>query len=54
VIPATGRAPRWLAATGSCLFPGSEDAMSWNVGDHGFDMTLSAEVPQMIQANLRP
>ena len=31
---------------GSCLFPDSEHAMSWHVGDHGFDMTLSAKVPQ--------
>jgi len=43
-----------VAATGSCLFADSEHAMSWHVGDHGFDMTLSAKVPQMIQANLRP
>jgi len=43
-----------VAATGSCLFADSEHAMSWHVGDHGFDMTLSAKVPQMIQDNLGP
>jgi len=43
-----------VTATGSCLFPDSEHAMSWHVGDHGFDMTLSAKVPQMIQDNLGP
>jgi prepilin-type processing-associated H-X9-DG protein len=49
------KAGEWtVAATGSCLFPDSEHAMSWHVGDHGFDMTLSAKVPNMIQENLRP
>jgi prepilin-type processing-associated H-X9-DG protein len=43
-----------VAATGSCLFPDSEFAMSWHVGDHGFDMTLSTKVPNLIQENLRP
>jgi predicted naringenin-chalcone synthase len=41
-------------ALGSCLFPDSEDAMTWNIGDHGFDMTLSAEVPDLISRHLRP
>lgn len=46
---------RWrLTATGSCLFPDSEAAMTWHVGDHGFDMTLSTRVPNLISANLRP
>ncbi len=44
----------WVAATGSCLFPDSEYAMTWSVGDHGFDMTLSTRVPNLIAANLRP
>jgi predicted naringenin-chalcone synthase len=43
-----------VAATGSCLFPDSESAMTWHVGDHGFDMTLSTRVPNMIAANLGP
>jgi predicted naringenin-chalcone synthase len=43
-----------VAATGSCLFPDSEYAMTWHVGDHGFDMTLSTRVPNLIAANLRP
>jgi predicted naringenin-chalcone synthase len=43
-----------VAATGSCLFPDSEFAMTWHVGDHGFDMTLSTRVPNLIAANLRP
>ncbi|HBJ34794.1 MAG TPA: type III polyketide synthase [Planctomycetaceae bacterium] len=43
-----------IAATGSKLIADSEDAMSWNIGDHGFEMTLSAEVPGIIEAQLSP
>jgi predicted naringenin-chalcone synthase len=43
-----------LAASGSCLFPGSADAMTWTLGDHGFEMTLSKKVPGLIAAHLRP
>ena len=32
----------------STLIPDSADQMSWSVGDHGFVMTLSAEVPATI------
>ena len=28
--------------------------MTWNVGDHGFEMTLSTRVPDLIGADLRP
>jgi predicted naringenin-chalcone synthase len=41
-----------LAATGSYLFPGTADAMTWSVGNHGFAMTISPELPSLIQANL--
>jgi predicted naringenin-chalcone synthase len=43
-----------VRATGSFLFADSEDAMSWKIGDHGFEMTLSARVPDLIGAHLRP
>jgi predicted naringenin-chalcone synthase len=43
-----------LAASGSVLAPGTEDAMSWRVGDRGFAMTLAPEVPKLIRAHLRP
>jgi predicted naringenin-chalcone synthase len=43
-----------VAASGACLFPDCEDAMSWSVGNHGFDMTLSRKVPALIATNLRP
>lgn len=41
-----------LAATGSCLMPNSRDAMTWRIGDHGFEMTLSAQVPDLINEHL--
>jgi predicted naringenin-chalcone synthase len=41
-----------IAATGSYLFPGSTADMSWTMGDHGFEMSLSKRVPMLIQENL--
>lgn len=53
-IPPSG-APAWrCAATGSCLLPDSEDAMTWKIRDHGFQMTLGREVPLKIKEHLRP
>jgi predicted naringenin-chalcone synthase len=54
--PATAAPPdAWqLAAVGSFLFPNSAEAMTWTVGDHGFAMTLSPRVPDLIAAHLRP
>lgn len=43
-----------VAATGSCLFADSADAMTWNVGNHGFTMSLSPKVPELIVRNLGP
>ncbi len=43
-----------LKATGSCLIPDSQPAMSWRIGDHGFEMTLDACVPELIERHLRP
>jgi predicted naringenin-chalcone synthase len=42
-----------LVATGSCLIPNSTDVMAWRIGDHGFDMYLSASVSAVIQQHLR-
>lgn len=42
-----------LVETHSRLAQGSGDAMTWRVGDHGFEMTLSSEVPKMIRGSLR-
>jgi predicted naringenin-chalcone synthase len=43
-----------LRASASAILPETLDAMSWHIRDHGFRMTLSAKVPQLIQDNLRP
>ncbi len=43
----------WVAATGSMLIAQSQAAMTWRIGDHGFEMTLSAEVPGIIETELR-
>ncbi len=37
----------------SYLIPESADAMTWKIGDHGFEMTLSAGVPEIIRGHLR-
>ena len=42
-----------LKATGSCLIPDSRDVMSWRIGDHGFEMSLTADVSYKINDHLR-
>lgn len=44
---------RWRGSA-SAILPETEGVMSWQIGDHGFEMTLSAKVPELIQKNLRP
>jgi predicted naringenin-chalcone synthase len=41
-----------LRATGSCVLPDSSEDMSWRIGDHGFEMTLSSRVPSIIKERL--
>jgi predicted naringenin-chalcone synthase len=43
-----------LRDSASLLLPDSLDAMTWRIGDHGFEMTLSPELPAMVEARLRP
>lgn len=43
-----------IRASGSCLLPDSENEMTWKIGDHGFEMTLSARVPGVIEQHVRP
>lgn len=38
--------------SGSCLIPDSQADMSWHIGDHGFEMFLSARVPGLIRQTL--
>jgi predicted naringenin-chalcone synthase len=47
------QAPLKLLASGSVVLPDSADAMTWIIGDHGFEMTLSSRVPDLIHAHLR-
>ena len=42
-----------VAASGSEIVDDSEDAMSWRIGDHGFLMTLSQRIPELIAKNIR-
>jgi predicted naringenin-chalcone synthase len=51
---ATGDAsPRWsMASSATLLIPRTAADMSWRIGDHGFRMTLSARVPDVVAASL--
>ena len=44
--------PWTVTANGSYVIPDSPDAMTWRIGDHGFEMTLSPEVPALIERHL--
>lgn len=43
-----------MSGSGSYVFPDSKNAMQWVIGNYGFEMTLSKQVPTLIAANLRP
>ncbi len=43
-----------IRTTASQVLPDSRDAMGWQIGDHGFEMILEPNVPDLIFANLRP
>ena len=47
-------APGYVSATGSRLVADTRDAMTWRIGDHGYEMGLSPAVPDLIRAELRP
>ena len=54
-VPAPAAEDAWrVQALGSCMLPDSEDAMTWTIGDHGFEMTLGRHVPALIARHLRP
>ncbi|MEM1098003.1 MAG: type III polyketide synthase [Planctomycetota bacterium] len=44
-----GRPLPSMLARRSQVVPGSLDAMTWHIGDHGFEMTLSPRVPEHIR-----
>jgi predicted naringenin-chalcone synthase len=41
-----------VVASGAYLLPDSAEAMTWRVGTHGFRMTLSPSVPDLIEGQL--
>lgn len=50
-VNAGSHAPALARFAGS-IIPGSEDAMAWSIADHGFQMTLGADVPALIASDL--
>ena len=42
-----------MIETASLLLPASRGAMTWRVGDNGFEMTLSSELPALIGSCVR-
>ena len=38
----------------SAVIPDSNDFIQWQIKDHGFEMALSTQVPDLIDHNLRP
>jgi predicted naringenin-chalcone synthase len=55
-----GRTPRpgesnWrVVSSGSYVVPDAEEGMTWRIGDHGFEITLSPRVPELICRHLKP
>jgi predicted naringenin-chalcone synthase len=50
---ASARSDAWrVASFATLLIPGTSDDMSWRIGDHGFQMTLSVRVPDLVQENV--
>jgi predicted naringenin-chalcone synthase len=52
-LPADGRPYYRVQGFHSALVPSSEADMAWDIGDHGFNMVLSAYVPDLIGSNIR-
>ncbi|MEM7229170.1 MAG: type III polyketide synthase [Planctomycetota bacterium] len=53
IVHQGGEANRWtLTAQSSWVVPDTRSLMSWTIGDHGFEMTLSSMVPDMIASTL--
>jgi alkylresorcinol/alkylpyrone synthase len=41
-----------IVDTASSFYPGTEDAMGWDISEEGFRIVLSADVPDIIRAHL--
>lgn len=53
ILAPAGQAALHLHDTASLLTRDSAGAMTWRIGDHGFEMGLTLEVPRRIRASLR-
>ncbi|MBI3824591.1 MAG: type III polyketide synthase [Candidatus Rokubacteria bacterium] len=42
-----------IVATRSAFYPGTEEVMGWRIGASGFQVVLSADVPEMVRQHLR-
>lgn len=54
VLSRSERVTWQLLASGSVVLPDTLGDMGWRIRDHGFEMTLSARVPDLIKQHLRP
>ncbi len=52
--PVASRQEWRLTSQASTVLPGTSDMMSWRIGDHGFEMSLSPQVPVVIHRELKP
>ncbi|MFF7640416.1 3-oxoacyl-[acyl-carrier-protein] synthase III C-terminal domain-containing protein [Streptomyces canus] len=41
-----------VVATRSRLYPGTEDALGWDIGDSGFTIVLGAELPELVRLHV--
>ncbi|MGN6790248.1 MAG: type III polyketide synthase [Rhodanobacteraceae bacterium] len=53
ILTPAGQSALHLHDTASLLTRDSAGAMTWRIGDHGFEMGLTLEVPRRIRASLR-
>lgn len=51
--PASGSPGYQIRHLSSTLVPSGEEAMTWEIGNHGYDITLSSYVPQILGDNIR-
>jgi alkylresorcinol/alkylpyrone synthase len=50
--PAAARRTARVVESRSTLHPGTEDELGWHVGDTGFEVVLSARLPELVGAHL--
>jgi alkylresorcinol/alkylpyrone synthase len=51
-VPMRSGAGVQIVDTASSFYPGTEDAMGWDISEEGFRIVLSADVPDIIRAHL--